>query len=55
MSAVGLAHGEPHHQPGHGMMMFGLTAILLLIGMDVVQEHWLSLIPAMIVAGQGRG
>jgi EmrB/QacA subfamily drug resistance transporter len=40
---------------GIGMMMLGLTAILVLIGMGAVQSHWLSLIPAMIVYGGGQG
>ena len=40
---------------GIGMMMIGLAAILLLIWMDVVQSHWLSLIPAMLIYGAGQG
>jgi EmrB/QacA subfamily drug resistance transporter len=57
MSAVGLSArmGSRIINLGIGMMMLGLTAILLLIGMDVVQTHWLSLIPAMIVYGAGQG
>ena len=57
MSAVGLSArmGSRIINLGIGMMMFGLTAILLLIGMDVVQSHWLSLVPAMLVYGAGQG
>ena len=57
MSAVGLSArmGSRVINLGIGMMMIGLAAILALIGMDVVQSHWLSLIPAMLVYGAGQG
>jgi predicted MFS family arabinose efflux permease len=57
LSAVGLSArmGSRIINLGIAMMMLGLTALLLLIGMDVVRSHWLSLIPAMIVYGAGQG
>jgi EmrB/QacA subfamily drug resistance transporter len=57
MSAVGLSArmGSRIINLGIGMMMLGLAAMFLLIGMDVVKSHWLSLIPAMIVYGAGQG
>jgi EmrB/QacA subfamily drug resistance transporter len=57
MSAVRLSArmGSRVINLGIGMMMLGLAALLILIGMDVVQSHWLSLIPAMLVYGAGQG
>ena len=57
MSAVSLSArmGSRVINLGIVMMMLGLTALLILIGMDVVQSHWLSLVPAMLVYGAGQG
>jgi EmrB/QacA subfamily drug resistance transporter len=57
MSAVGLSArmGSRIINLGIAMMMIGLAAILLLIWMDVVQTHWLSLVPAMLIYGAGQG